>query len=328
MKLYYFIAGLCLLGCSAHKDDNETAQDSTATTSTETPAGFFNIDFLQQEIDNAIQFQRQELRAEPEKIGGYLTRLDPNDPVSIPLAVHFIEGYPESPEAPVYDTLYMQFVALYYKVTMPFSDLFNTEQYVALLNEEQETPEDARLKNFLTYLDLYSIKPTAVEGGYDAEADPDFFYNVFSKKASPALRDFLAIQKKEMAEGFEMDAGLLIEYPQLYERIEAWGKFMKDHPDYALSEEALMNYQMYLRTLLFGMDNTPVFEDGILSADIKKLYETIQQQGKDSLSRKIITDYYAYLSKDGFKAHDENYQFMDQYDLGKAFGVKSVDEAK
>ena len=325
-----FVIALALglaAGCGT-RHQGEAVQDSTATATPATPAGFFDLDSLQQEIDNAVQFQRQELRTDPDKINGYLARLDPQDPVSIPLAVHFIEGYPEAAGAPVYDTLYRQFVEFYYKAAMPFTDMFSPERYGRILDRQYDKPEDPQLKNFLSYLEIYAIKPVSIEGNFEADADPEFFYNVFSKKASPALLDFLVIEKKEMAEGFEMDAGLMIEYPQVYERIEAWGKFMNDHPGHVQTEQALMNYQIYLRTLLFGMDNSPVFEDGVLAADIKKLYETIQQQGQDAQSRKIITDYYALLAKDGFKRRDENDQFLDQYDLARAFGVKPAGEAQ
>jgi len=330
MRPYYLIAlSLCLIaGCGTPKDQRETSQDSTAMAGKKGTAGFFDIDSIQQEIDNAIQFQRQELRAEPEKMKGYLTRLDPKDPTSIPLAIHFIEGYPESPGAPVFDTLYLQFTEFYNNAAAQFTEMFNTEKYGNILNKDYDSEPDAEVLNFRAYLDLYSIRAGSTEGMYEAEADPDFFYNVFIKKATPALHDFLVIRKMETAEGFSEDAGLLISYPKLYERVEAWGKFMKDHPGYMANDSALSSYVTYLNVLLFGMDNTPVFENGVLTADVKKLYETIQQQGKDSLSRKIITDYYTHLSKDGFKTNEENYQFLNQYDMAKAFKVKTADDTK
>jgi hypothetical protein len=318
---------IVLTGCGAKKEEGQTTQDSVAVANAAAP-GFFNIDSLQQEINNAIQFQRQELRAEPGKIKGYLARLDPKDPVSIPLAVHFIEGYPESPGAPVFDSLYFQFVEFYYKAAAPFTEMFNTEKYANILNKDYDSQPDAEALNFRAYLDLYSIKADSEEGQYEAEADPEFFYNVFAQKATPALHDYLVIQKKELAEGFEADAGLTIEYPQVYERVEAWGKFMKDHKGHRLCEDALLSYRVYLQTLLYGMDNSPVFEEGILTADIKKLYENIQQQGKDSISRKIITDYYGSLSKNGFKKQDEDYNFMNQYNLEKAFATSTPEYAK
>src|SRR4051794_34232165 len=90
------ILGGVTAGCGAKKDEGDHAHDSLAN-STPATGMLFNIDSVQQEIDNAIQFQRQELRADPEKMTGYLNRLDYQDPVSIPLAIHFVEGYPESP---------------------------------------------------------------------------------------------------------------------------------------------------------------------------------------------------------------------------------------
>jgi len=310
------------MACGAKKEEGGAAQDSLATSS---KGMLFNIDSVQQEIDNAIQFQRQELRTDPDKIAGYLARLDHKDIMSIPLAAHFIEGYPESPGAPVYDTLYTQFIAVFSSAALQLDSMMNAHPYIEILDKELEVPQDPQVRNLLAYFELYGVMPAAGEGAYEAVADPEFFFNIFGKKASPALHDYLVIKKKEQAEGFAVDAGLTIEYPQLYERIELWGKFMKDHPGHELNREALSNYNMYMQTLLVGMDNTPTFENGVLSSDVKKLYEAIQQQGKDSVSRKIVTDYYAYLSKDGFKQRDQIYEFMGKYDLNKAFKVPAED---
>jgi len=324
-------AATCLLALSAmtagcgKKDEGGQARDSLATSATSTEM-LFNIDSIQQEIDNAIQFQRQELRADPDKINGYLRRLDFKDPVSIPLAIHFIEGYPEPPGASVYDTLYLRFESAYIETAALFDSIMNQEPYVSILNKQYDAPQDAQLKNLLSYFELYSVRPEEEEGGYVAASDPDLYFNVFGKKASPALHDFLVLRKKELAEGFQMDAGMLITFPQLYERIESWGKFLKDYHGQMLTKDAFGYYGMYLRTLLVGMDNTPAFENGLLSADVKKLYENIQQQGKDSVSRRIVSDYYQYLSKNGFKDDEKHYQFLDNYDLGEALGVETVDD--
>ena len=316
------IWGGMIAGCGAKKDDGGKTQDSLATT---IPTGaLFNIDSVQQEIDNAIQFQRQELRSEPEKINGYLSRLNVKDPMSIPLAIHFIEGYPESPGASVYDTLYTEFTAAYYQTSLLFDSIMNVEPYVSILNKQYNAPQDDQLKNLRSYFDLYSVKPGEEEGGYVAEPDPDLFFNVFGKKASPALQDYLVLRKKELAEGFSIDAGMLITFPQLYERIESWSQFLKDHPGHMLTQDALDYYSMYLRTLLVGMDNTPAFEDGVLTAHVRKLFENIRQQGKDSVSRQVVSDYYEQLSKSGFKDNEKHYQFLDNYNLREAFNVATI----
>jgi hypothetical protein len=231
--------------------------------------------------------------------------------------VPYIQKHPAPAESPVYDTLFEQFTKLYYRTASHFEDIMNMPANYAALNGRQDNPNDAPTKNILAYLALYSMDVYMTEGIYYADAAPAFFSSVFHAKGSPGLRDFLTIQKQEMKEGFSEDAGLIITYPQLYQRVEAWAKFMHNHPQHLLTDDALDRYRTYLSTLITGMDNTPVFEyePHALNEEAKALYEDIIKNGTDPLAKKIITEYYQYLSKDSFRYNDSVTTFLDRYDL-------------
>lgn len=320
-----------LLGGCGKKEQPATPHDSTAslppadgTATDETAAApyvFFNVDSLSAIIDAGKHKLDQDLETDPAKVKGYLSTLSGSDPASIPYAIHYIKYHPAPAGSPVYDTLYKQFRSLYYLVAVAYSDVVAGPTCSPVLDKKFDNPQDPALKNLLAYLGLYSLKVYASEGTYYTDADPELYYNIFRTKASPSLLYYLNLQSKDLKDGFSEDGGLVITYPQLYERIEAWGLFIAAHPNHFLRKEALGDYRMYLSALLTGMDNTPVFdyEKHTLDPEIKTLYETIMETGKDGVSKKIITDYYNFLSKNDFKESDAVNTFLDQYDLSSQF---------
>jgi hypothetical protein len=309
---------------------NAPAQDTTHTTAAP-PYVFFNIDSLKDVIEAGKKKQDQELAGDPSKIKGYLNTLPGSDPTSIPYAIHYIKHHPAQAGSLVYDSLYKQFSSLYYLVSVAFSkvvagptcEVVLRRNHIEQLSSTDPIPEDPELKNLVAYLNLYSLKIYNSEGGYYTGADPDLYYNTFGRKGSPQLVYYLHLQQKDLKEGFVDDNMLLITYPQLYQRIEAWGAFIAAHADGFLRQEAVRTYRGYLSALLIGVGNTPTFdsEKQTLNPEIKTLYETIMASSKDRVSKKIITDYYSFLSQNDFKRTDAVNTFLaqPQYDIVTLF---------
>ncbi|HEY5746530.1 MAG TPA: hypothetical protein VIU12_10670 [Chryseolinea sp.] len=327
MKRIFLLLTLTLLGCGSPKEKEAIDEDTVATAEEFLSSDGYvmvAVDSLKTAIDAEAQRQVQTLGSDPRKYNAYLTQLSPNDPASIPYAILCLKKYPAPTGSPVYDTLYRQFANLYFQTAGHLTDTLNSKEYTGLLDKLYDHAEDPDLRNFLNYLDLFSLKVFITEGTYYADADPDLFYSIFRVKASPPLLDYLEIRKKELKEGFSEDAGLVISFPEVYERVESWGKFMADYPDHSLRNDALNLYEMYLSTLITGMDNSRVFdfEKERLDPEIKSLYENIMKAGKDSLSRKIITDYYILLSKNDFKYNESVNTFLDKYQLSTMLAVE------
>jgi hypothetical protein len=323
MNRFFLLLTITLTGCGVPRQ--KTASDQEASSSSgDYIIVAIAVDSLKKVIDAEAQRQVQALGSDPGKFNTYLTQLSPNDPASIPYAILCLKKYPAPTGSQVYDTLYRQFANLYSQTAGHLTDTLNSNTYTGLLDKLYEHGEDPDIRNFLSYLELFSLKVYMTEGIYYADADPDLFYGIFGDKASPPLLDYLVIRKKELKEGFSEDAGLIISFPEVYDRVEAWGKFMADHPDHSLKNDAMGLYEMYLSTLITGMDNSRIFdfEQEKLNPEIKSLYENIIKTGKDSLSRKIITDYYTFLSKNDFRYNDSITTFLDKYQLSTMLAVQ------
>jgi len=302
----------------------DTAMASTRPDSTVPPAPyvFFNIDSLKTALV-AGKHRIDEALTDTAKSRGYINTLSGSDPASIPYAIHYIKHHPAPAGSALYDTLYKQFVSLYYLVSVSFSKVAAGPTWTPVLDKRNEQPDDPAVKNLLDYLKLYSLNTYYDEYGpqYYIDADPNLYYNIFHMKASPALQKYLNLQGKDKKEGFYTDGGIAISLPKLYQRIESWGLFIAEHPHFLLTKEALNDYRMYLSVLLKGIDNAPVFssEPQSILPEIKTLYETIMASGKDHVSKKIVTDYYNFLAKNDFKSTDSIYTFLNHYDLAAMF---------
>jgi len=138
--------------------------------------------------------------------------------------------------------------------------------------------------------------------GFYIDAEPDYLYKIFKGKISDALTQYLKLNSKELKEGFSCDAGMLISFDQLYKRVINWEDFINKNPNFFLEKEAIEKYNLYLETLLSGMDNDPIFErePAKLLPDIKRLYEKIIAKNESRNSTKKVTAFYNELKKNNF----------------------------
>lgn len=156
------------------------------------------------------------------------------------------------------------------------------------------------------------------EGYVEIRTKPDFYKEIFNNKVSEDVNQYIAITARESTELYTADAGLLLPFNQIGERVITWERFISKYPRGILIKEAKENYANYQINYLFGTDNTPTMDypDTKLPDENKnefkrfikkypesftsKLANTILEykgNSYDDLKKKITSDQENYLKK-------------------------------
>jgi hypothetical protein len=252
----------------------------------------------------------------------YLTGLEDTDPASIPYALDYIKTC-----LPVNlaerDSVMLLFNVKFFKIANGLTDSLETK-YASIVKLMDTDSNSVKLKVFQKNLKDCGIGIFSTEGNYYLDVLPDYFYNNFKNRVSPGVRAYLDLRRHELAEGFSEDAGLLISFEQLYQRVKHWEKYLSDFPHTIYTAEAGNYYNTYLKTLLTGMDNSRVFEmdDDVITSEVKAVYEKAMKQDPNMQTVKIITDYYNLLGRHGFKDNDSVAVFLKEHKLSTMLGVQ------
>lgn len=122
------------------------------------------------------------------------------------------------------------------------------------------------------------------EGYVEITTPPNFYDTIFSHYVTEDYKAYLSIIKEENKSLYSADAGLVISFRELDERIITWENFMEQYPNSPLVEQVKENYRFYQHDYLIGLDNTPTIE----RANPDSLY--IYPENREEFSR-FITKY-------------------------------------
>ena len=276
-------------------------------------------------ISNIVSSQHVSIfntKSNLESLKIYIKGLDSTKISTIPLALDYIKTC-ISPELVSKDTVYNEFLFEFYSVANGLSDVFESKypQLVRDLNENKSTPE---IEAFIDNIGQAGLELCMTEGMYYFDVTYDYFYNNFKDRVSPSLLEYLSIRKDELKQGFSEDAGMLIGFEDLYQRVKRWEDFLAKYPTSLKSEEANYFYQTYLETLLTGMDNSRTFnfENNTLIPEVKSIYERVMQEDSISNSGRVITAYYKFLSKHSFVYNDSINVFLETFGLSSMLGIQ------
>jgi hypothetical protein len=252
----------------------------------------------------------------------YISALNDAEPTSIPFALDYIETC--LPAAlPERDSVVLLFNVKFYTICNKLSEDLDTK-YGSLTKQLEKDVKSPELSAFQNNLKVCGIGVFSTEGNYYLDVLPNYFYDNFKDRVSEGTKTYLNIRKQELAEGFTEDAGLLISYKQLYQRVKNWDKYLSTFPKNVYTGEADGYYTTYLETFLTGTDNSRVFdgEDETISPEIKKLYEIAIHDDAQTRTGKIIAQYYALLSRHQFKQTDSIDVFLKTHNLSTMLAVQ------
>jgi len=242
---------------------------------------------------------------------------------SIPVTENLVNKYLDTFSESDRDSVYVAFNYLFYVAVTDFNDSLDTK-YSTLLHKIINKIADPEINEFKKALDMCGLTLLVSEGDYYVDARYDYFSELFKDRVSPALNDFLQIRRKELKEGFSEDAGLLISFNQLYDRVVTWENFNTKYPDFFDKTDSQFYYKSYLSTLITGLDNSQPFDDktGELIPELKRLYQKIISRDDSLNSTRVIRDYYGFLKASDFKEPKNLDKFLKVNDLYSMIGVQ------
>jgi hypothetical protein len=198
------------------------------------------------------------------------------------------------------------------------------KKYSFLIVQLEKDSSTVELQSFKSNLSSCGVDIFSSEGMYYLDVIPDFFYTNFKNRVSEGVAEYLSIRRDELRQGFSEDAGMIISFKELYERVKRWENFNNKYPKTVFSEEAKSYYLTYLETLMTGMDNSRVFDfdKNSLLPEIKTLYESIMKDSPESPTTKIISSYYTFLARHNFEENDSIPIFLKINDLRTMLAVQ------
>ncbi len=254
-----------------------------------------------------------------------LEKYDLTDVNSIGTALEFVKSTINRLSPADRDSAFFAFSTFYYTTMNEFNekqlwsnDSLTNKLYADTLNTD---PAVKALKQKLAAngLGLYMT-----EGNYYVDALPDYLYDNFSRSVSPSVKEFLRIRKGELAAGFSEDAGLVISFEELGKRVIAWENFIDTFPDSPLVGEAKSNWDLYLSTLLSGMDNSRIFDfdSNQLIPAVKQVYNTFLEKYPQTRSGKLIAKFYNFLKENNFEYSEAVEEFYETNKIHSMLGVQ------
>ena len=174
--------------------------------------------------------------------------------------------------------------------------------------EEQFTEKDWNDTNKV--LNKYDLELWDIgEGMVTIRELPHLYYDVFKEYVTDDYKEYLKIWAKDNEELYQADAGLMISFEEIGERIITWENFLKQYPDTKLNIKVTALLNSYREDYLLGMDNTPTLDGGYDNIPItvdevaKKEYDRFMKKYPNSPTVELI------------KYFLENYQNNNIHDL-------------
>ncbi len=320
MKKLLFIFTLTLLFACGYETKRLSNDIPTATIDP-------NIDYLIQNnsIGQLVAINHQkikDLKGDFKSFKNYIDKLDNDSLTSIPFALDYIKTCIPIESANL-DSAFLLFNIKFYTIVNKLTVSIDTK-YKTIMGQFANDSNTVELKSFKDNLAACGVDILSSEGMYYLDVVSDFFYENFKNRVSPGVAGFLFIRKDELKQGFSEDAGLVISFDELYGRIKSWERFINKFPNTIFKEEANSYYQMYLSTLITGMDNSRVFdgENNSISPEIKTLYEKIITEDIESPTTKIMSSYYSFLARHDFKENDSSQLILNAINLSTMLAVQ------
>jgi hypothetical protein len=327
-KTSILLLSLLTLGCGSPKnsESESSAAKDTVMADTAPAPGATEVPIDLQKTKQKIEENRANLPAitgDFFEFKTYVQRLNQLDVFTISTTADYISVFLTKAKPEDRDSTYIYLQNALYSAMNNLTDSLYSK-YPVTMKKFEENKSDQGTQNFEAYLKLFGMGLFMTEGMYYLDVDPDYFTTIFDKKVSRGLNDYIVQRRQEMIEGFSEDAGLVITFDQVYNRVAKWEKIMNDNPRFIMSESASRFYETYLVTLLTGMDNSRVFdfENERLLPEVKMLYEAIIKSGPQTKSTEVIKGYYQLLAANDFKHSPRADDYVKNQELGSMLGVQ------
>jgi len=162
------------------------------------------------------------------------------------------------------DTVYEDYLKIRGKYTGCLMNLHTDilDKYVTYYNYDKDQcnlPDN--VKKIASELKKAGLEFREVgEGMTEIWTVPGYYSSLFKNKVTPDYEVYISQTDKESESNYAADAGLIITWEQLGDRLMFWENFMNKYPKSNLIKVVKQDYKIYLSDYLLGMDNTPTYE--------------------------------------------------------------------
>ena len=126
------------------------------------------------------------------------------------------------------------------------------------------------------------------EGIYEFWLNPNYWVKQVAPHLPKADQVYWQHVAKQEQQPYAYDAGLVISWQVLGERVQIWEQYLKNYPKSYFANDAQRQHDAYLEYLLTGMDNTPSHEQGVLLPEVQAAYAQLIAQYPNSRLSKTL----------------------------------------
>lgn len=126
------------------------------------------------------------------------------------------------------------------------------------------------------------------EGIYEFWLNPNYWLKQVAPHLPKADQVYWQHVTAQEQQPYAYDAGLVISWQALGERVQIWEQYLKNYPKGYFVDDAQRKYDAYLEYLLTGMDNTPTHEQGVLLPEVTAAYAQLIVQSPNSRLSKTL----------------------------------------
>ncbi|TCK92703.1 hypothetical protein EDC19_1858 [Natranaerovirga hydrolytica] len=181
-------------------------------------------------------------------------------------------------------------------------EVFQETLDIEALNES----EDENIQPILEALHQKGFKVEIAEGVFYPMMDYNF-YNPYSDYVTEDIKNYIEIMVIESNQVPAKDAALMIEWEEVINRALEMEAFINQYKDSNRIQEVEALYNRYVYFLLFGLDNTPLFDysNNDMIEEVQQVYHTAIETQESSALLDLLEDYLEVIEQNNNQLTDE-----------------------
>ncbi len=172
---------------------------------------------------------------------------------------------------------------------------------------------------------IYDLIKETIDSGFKVEmAEGSYFpiidyryYKTFSPYVTEDIQDYIELMARESDRVPAKDAALVIGWGELVKRAITQEQFIATHPQSEKLEQIKKLYENYLTFILYGLNNTPLFDYDAskINEEAKKEYEEALTDVQDSETKKIVEGLLELVEKSNGVLNEEIENYRKEYEM-------------
>lgn len=189
------------------------------------------------------------------------------------------------------------------------------EDYLFFNKAKIENIKNENLKELVNKIIQGKYKLINMEGAFYPIIDYEAL-KIYNNYLSDEIKEYIDLKSMDSNLPTILDAGLVISFDQLAERLIKTEKYIIEYPYSIKYEEILRLYGVYLKFYLEGSDNTSIYDYGTKEIKDEVLSSYIKTKNiNETVTSRVVSKYIDII--------DENQKIIDEAVLSKVIELHS-----